>query len=322
MKKLVVLDQHVSAGSSLSYQHFSELASITCYDRTPDHLIAERVGDASYVITNKCRLDRDIFSRCRNLEYIGVVATGYNTIDIEAAREYGIAVCNAPDYSSKSVAQLVFAYILDAYSLVNEHDRRVKNGEWENCIDFSFYDERLEELDGKTLGLIGFGGIGKRVSALAHAFDMNVVVYTRTVTDQLKQEHPNISFLPLEAVLRQSDILSIHCPLTEDTRNLINGERLALMHQNAVLINTARGPVVNEQDLADALNNGTIARAYADVLSTEPPKADNPLLTAKNITITPHIAWTPRQTRARLIDIVYDNLKQYIEGTPVNRVDR
>lgn len=316
--KLVILDTFASTGQQLSYDHFSKLAELTSYERTSYHQIAERIGDAQLVITNKCMLDRAVLEQCPNLQYVGIVATGYNNIDLAYATERGITVTNVPAYSTNGVAQLVFAYMLDAYNMIREHDERVHGGEWERCEDFCFYDDRIDELYGKTIGLIGFGSIAKRVATLAHAFDMNVLVHTRTVRDEDKKAYPWVDFVNQDTLFSQSDVVSIHCPLTEETSGLIHRETLCKMKQDAILINTARGPIVNEQDLADALNQGLIRRAYADVVSVEPIQPDNPLLKAKNMVITPHIAWACRDTRVRLIEMVYQNLEQYLKGKSQN----
>lgn len=320
--KLVILDTYASTGKELDYHHFADLAEVTCYDRTPYDQIAKRIGDAELVITNKCMLDRTVLEQCPNVKYIGIIATGYNNVDLPFAAQRGITVTNVPAYSTKGVAQLVFAYILDAYSMVRKHDDRVHHGEWENCPDFCFYDDRLQELDGKTIGVVGFGSIAKRVAFLAHAFDMKVLVHTRTVREKDQKEYPYVTFTGVDELFMKSDILTIHCPLTEQTQGLVDRKHLEMMKPSAVLINTARGPIVEEQDLADALNSGVIRKAYADVVSAEPIHGDNPLLSAKNMVITPHIAWACYETRVRLIEVVYQNLKHYLAGSPVNVVNQ
>ena len=318
--KLVILDTYASTGKELSYDRFAGLASLTTYERTPYDRIVERIGDAELVITNKCLLDRAVLEQCPNLRYVGIIATGYNNIDLPEAVRRGITVTNVPAYSTKGVAQLVFAYILDAYSMVREHDRRVQAGEWERCPDFCFYDDRLQELDGKTIGIIGFGSIARRVAAIAAAFDMKVLVQTRTVREEDRAAFPWVTFTTREAVFSQSDIVTIHCPLTGETAGMVNRDTLRLMKPSAILINTARGPVVNEADLAAALRDGVIRRAYADVVSQEPVRPDNPLLHAKNMVLTPHLAWACYETRVRLIEQVYQNLKHYLEGDPIHVV--
>lgn len=319
--KLVILDTFASTGGELNYERLSSLVDLTCYDRTAYDQIVERIGDAELVITNKCLLDRAILEQCPNLQYIGIIATGYNNVDMQAARERGIVVTNVPAYSTKGVAQLVFAYILDAYSMVCAHDKRVKNGEWERCPDFCFYDTRIQELDGKTIGLFGFGSIAKRVASIAQAFDMKVLVHTRTVREEDQKAFPQVRFVDLETVLRESDIVSVHCPLTEQTEGMMNEERFRMMKPTAIFINTARGPIVKEADLRRALEEGLIAAAYVDVVSAEPIHPDNPLMGAPNMTITPHIAWAARDTRIRLIDMVCENVKAYLSGHPIHRVD-
>lgn len=319
--KLVILDTFASASNDLTYDHFSTLAELTTYERTSYEQEAHRIGGAELVITNKCVIDKAVLDQCPNLKYIGATATGYNNIDIKEAANRGIVVTNVPAYSTKAVAQQCFAYILAHYSKVMAHNDRVKQGEWEACADFCFYDSEMMELDGKVLGLIGFGSIAQRMACLARAFDMKVVCYTRTVREQYQTDFPEVSFLPLETLLRQSDILSIHCPLTEQTRGLINTSCLTLMKPSAILLNTARGPVIEEQDLTDALNHNIIKAAYVDVVSHEPIRPDNPLLKAKNIVITPHTAWAPKETRQRLIDKVYENLECFLSGNPINQVN-
>ena len=318
--KLVILDTYASTGKELSYDHFAGLAELSCYDRTPYEEVAKRIGDAELVITNKCMLDRTVLEQCPNVQYVGIIATGYNNIDLEYAAQRGITVTNVPAYSTKGVAQMVFAYILDACSMVREHDSRVHAGEWERCPDFCFYDDQLQELDGKTLGILGFGSIARRVASIAAAFDMKVLVHTRTVREEDQRAFPWVTFTALEQVFSQSDIVTIHCPLTDQTQGLVNRQTLRLMKPSAVLINTARGPIVNEAELAEALQTGVIRRAYADVVSQEPIRPDNPLLHARNMVLTPHIAWACRDTRVRLIEHVYQNLKHYLEGDPIHVV--
>lgn len=320
--KLVILDTYASTGKELSYQRFEELAELAWYERTPYERIAERIGDAELVITNKCMLDRSVLSQCPNVKYVGIIATGYNNIDLDYATERGITVTNVPAYSTKGVAQLVFAYILDAYNMVREHDERVHRGEWQNCPDFCFYDDRVQELDGKTIGIIGFGSIAKRVAKLAAAFDMKVLVQTRTIRQKDQENYPWVRFVDQTRLFSESDIITVHCPLTVETEGLINRDTLRLMKPEAILINTARGPIVKEQDLAEALNQDVIRRAYVDVVSAEPIQPDNPLLYAKNIVITPHIAWACYDTRVRLIEMVYQNLKHYLEGDPIHVVSQ
>lgn len=318
--KLVVLDSYACTSDDLSFESFGELAELTVYPATVKEQVAERIGDAELLITNKCIINREVLEQCPNLKYIGVTATGYNIIDIEACKERGIVVTNVPSYSTKAVAQQVFAYILHHANRVEKHHQRVMAGEWESCDYFCFYETGLRELDGKTIGLIGFGNIARQVTKLAQAFDMQVLVYTRTVTPQLKEAFPEVEFIGLNDLLERSDIVSIHCPLTPQTEHLLGKEQLGRMKRDALLINTARGPIINEQDVADALNQGVIGYACVDVVSEEPIKGYNPLLKAKNILITPHTAWAPKETRQRLLRVVYENLEQYLNGNAINRV--
>ncbi len=316
--KIVVLDSHSVLSGDMNLDMLHEFGEVICYDRTPAELTADRIGDAQMVITNKTVIGRDVMDACPNLEYIGLFATGYNVIDVQAAREKGIAVCNAPAYSTAGVAQLVIAFMLHFYSMADEHNQRVHAGEWQQSADFCFYNRHICELSGKTLGLIGFGNIARQVARIALAFDMNVIVYNRTIYPELEQEQ--LHFVSLQEVYHRSDIISIHCPLFEETREMINQAAINQMKPNVIIINTARGPIINEQDLADALNAGRIQGAGIDVVSVEPILADNPLLTAKNCVITPHIGWAGRESRERLLKIVYDNIKSYLEGNPINCV--
>lgn len=317
--KLVVLDSYAAVSNDLSLDCLKPLCdNMEVYDRTPAELAVERIGDAELVIVNKTVLSRAVLEQCPNVKYIGLFATGYNIIDIDYARERGIVVANAPAYSTAGVAQLVFALILHFYSMTAQHDTLVHQGNWTNCVDFCFYDPHISELYGKTIGIVGFGSIGKKVAQIARAFDMNVLVYSRTVYPEYK----DVTFVSFKELLKGSDIITMHCPLFKETERMINADAIAQMKPNALIINTARGGVIDEQALADALNAGRIAGAGVDVVSVEPIAADNPLLGAKNCVITPHIAWAGRETRARLIGIVEDNLKAFLGGNPQNNVAR
>ena len=260
--------------------------------------------------------DADVIDQCKNLKYIGIFATGYNNINLEAARDKGIIVCNAPSYSTDAVAQHTFAFILHFMNKVAQYNQSVHEDRWINSKTFSYFPYPISEVAGKILGIAGYGSIGQKVAEIARAFGMKVIVYTRT-----KKDVPGIEFVNEEDLFKNSDILTIHCPLTEETRNFVNKERIELMKRDAILINTARGPIINEQDLADALNNERIAGAGLDVLSREPMREDNPLKSAKNCVITPHIGWAPIQARERLIGIVADNIKHFIDGNPMNVVN-
>lgn len=318
--KLVVLDSFASTSTDLSFDAFAELADLTVYPQTMPHEIAERIGTADLLITNKCTITKEILDACPNLKYIGITATGYNIIDLDACKERGIVVTNVPAYSTSAVAQQVFAYLLSLANRVERHHKRVLQDEWSKSTNFCFYEPGLFELAGKTLGLFGFGDIAKRVASLAHAFDMQVCVHTRTVRETDRAAFPYVRFLSFEELLAQSDMLSIHCPLTPETEHKFNAAALAQMKHSAILINTARGPVVDEQAVADTLTSGKLAHFCADVLSAEPPAPDHPLIHAPNTLITPHTAWAPTETRKRLLSAVYDNLQSFQKGVVKNNV--
>jgi len=316
--KIVVIEGYSLNPGDLSWAGLEALGTLTMYDRTPQHLIVERCKDAEIVFTNKEPLGRNIMERLPKLKFIGVLATGYNCVDIAAARDLGIVVSNVPGYGTNSVVQLSFALLLELTLRVQDHSNAVRNGDWSRSPDFCFWNYPLIELSGKTMGIIGFGDIGKKVGDVASAFGMKVIGNSRTRTDQ--SHRSNFRWASVEELLEQSDVVSLHCPLTPDTTGLIKRDNLKRMKPSAFLLNTSRGPLIVEQDLADALNEGVIAGAGIDVLSKEPPPPDNPLLSAKNCIITPHIAWATREARIRLMDIVVSNTKAYIGGSPVNVV--
>ena len=315
--KIVILDGYTTNAGDLSWNGISELGDLTVYDRTAPGEVIDRCLGAEAVLTNKVVFTDDVMQALPQLKYIGVMATGYNVVDIEAARNRGIVVTNVPAYSTASVAQLAFAHLLNIASQVALHDSQVHEGKWVNSVDFCFYAAPLIELDGKQIGIVGLGQIGSAVARIAQAMGMKVAAYTSKSQEQLGD---GITKMSLEQLFATSDVVTLHCPLTPDTKYIVNAERLATMKPNAIIINTGRGPLVNEQDLADALNNGTIAAAAVDVLSCEPPKTDNPLLTAKNCHITPHIAWASQAARTRLIATLASNLQAFINGNPVNNV--
>lgn len=317
--KIVVLDGYTLNPGDISWDEFKKLGEVEIYDRTPKDKILERIGNSEIAITNKTPLGRDVFVKLPNLKYIGVLATGYNVVDVDAAKEFGITVTNVPDYGTMAVAQFTFALLLELCNHVWEHNAAVKNGEWTKCADFCFYKYPLIELAGKTLGIIGFGRIGKSVSDIAVAMGMNVLAYSRNRNKVIKNE--NIRYAQLEELLAESDVISLHCPLTESTRGMINENTIGKMKDGVIIINTARGPLIEEEDLAEALNNGKVAGAAVDVVSAEPIKENNPLLRAKNCIITPHIAWAPKETRERLMKIAAENLKSYLSGNPINVVN-
>lgn len=316
--KIVVLDGYTLNPGDLSWQALREAGDLAVYDRTPADLVYERSAGAGIILTNKTVLTAEMLQKLPGLKYVGVLATGYNVIDTVEAGRLGITVTNIPAYSTDSVAQLVFAFILELCFHVQKHSDSVHAGEWQRSVDFSYRKFPLAELASKTIGIIGYGNIGKKVGGIATAFGMNVVAYSRSQTGQPPQA--NFRWVTLPELFSVSDIVTVHCPLTPETKGLINAERLALMKKTAFLINTSRGPVVSETDLAEALNTDVIAGAGLDVLSSEPPSGDNPLLTAKNCIITPHIAWATLEARTRLMEMAVANLKAFLSGNPVNVV--
>ena len=314
--KTVVLDGFCLNPGDLEWTAFEQLGELAVYDRTPANLVVERSKDADALLTNKTVLNAENMSQIPNLKYVGVLATGYNVVDLEYAASRGIAVTNIPAYSTASVAQMVFAHILNITNSVEHHSQLVHNGAWSSSIDFCFWDRPQVELAGKTIGLVGLGNTGMATVRIALAFGMKVIAVTtkKNLPDGIK----SVSYNEL---WQQSDIISLHCPLSADTRNLVNASTIAQMKPSAIVINTGRGPLIDEQALADALNSGRIAAAAVDVLSTEPPAADNPLLTARNCQITPHIAWATREVRERLMGIAFENLKAFTDGRPTNVVN-
>lgn len=316
--KIVILDGYTENPGDLSWEGFEQLGELTVYDRTSltdaEEAIA-RIGEAEVVLTNKTPLTHDILSACPSVRYIGLLATGYNVVDIAAAKEKEITVCNIPTYGTSAVAQMVFALLLEICHHVGEHSQAVLNGDWTNCADFCFWNYPLIELMDKCIGIIGFGRIGQNTAQIAQAFGMKVLAYDEHVIEEAKGLGEYVS---LDELLSQSDVISLHCPLFPSTAGIINKDNIAKMKDGAIIINTSRGPLIVEQDLADALNAGKVYAAAVDVVSTEPIKADNPLLKAKNCIITPHIAWAPKESRKRLMDIAVDNLKAFLDGKPVN----
>ena len=317
--KIVVLDGYAGNPGDLSWEGAEALGECTIYDRTAPTEKLERVKDAEIVLTNKVPFCAEDFEKLPNLKYIGVLATGYNIIDTEAAKAHGVVVTNIPAYSTNYVAQMVFAHLLNITNSVQHYTDEARAGVWSRNPDFSYQDTQLMELHRKKIGIVGLGNIGKAVARIAIGFGMEVFAYTSKSHFQLP---PEIHKMELDELFRECDIISLHCPLTPATNNLVNAERLKTMKPTAILINTSRGPVVNEQDLADALNNGTIYAAGVDVLSEEPAKADNPLLTARNCYITPHIAWATKDARIRLMQMTIDNLQAFLNGQPINVVNK
>uniref|UniRef100_UPI00404A615B D-2-hydroxyacid dehydrogenase n=1 Tax=Cephaloticoccus sp. TaxID=1985742 RepID=UPI00404A615B len=312
--KIVVLDGHVLNPGDLDWSALQALGSCEIHDRTPADQIVARATGADVVLTNKCPLSAETIAQLPGLKFIGVLATGYNVVDVAAAKTRGIAVSNVPIYGTKSVAQHVFALILEHTQHVGAHAAAVQAGRWSRNPDWCFWDSPLVELDGRVLGIVGYGRIGQAVSDLGRAFGMQVIVHSRSAK-------PGVEQVGLDELFQRSDVVSLHCPLTPETEGLVNAARLGLMKRTALLVNTGRGPLVVEADLAATLNAGLIGGAALDVLSTEPPKPDNPLPTAKNCLVTPHLAWATHAARSRLLNTVVANVRAFIDGSPQNVVN-
>lgn len=315
--KIVVLDGYGLNPGDLSWSGWEALGELKVYDRTSPSELLERSEGAEVLITNKTLITANDMALLPELKYIGVLATGYNVVDIDEAKARGIVVTNIPAYSTASVAQMVFAHILNITQRVGYYADENIRGRWTNNADFCYWDTNLVELDGKKMGIVGYGNIGKATARIALAFGMEVLAYTSKEQKDLPQ---GVKKATLDELFAESDVISLHCPLTPDTKELVNANRLKAMKPNAILVNTGRGPLINEQDLADALNEGRIAGAGLDVLSVEPSVAGNPLLSAKNCFITPHIAWAAKEARTRLMDIAINNLRSYQEGNIINNV--
>jgi glycerate dehydrogenase len=317
--KICVLDGQTLNPGDLSWNELEQIGETKIYDRTPVDLIVERAEGAEIVLTNKTPLNRATLERLPNTKYIGVLATGYDVVDVQAAKELGKIVTNIPSYSTASVAQMVFALLLEHCHRVQRHSDAVMQGDWSNSIDFCFWNYPLIELSGKTMGIIGLGTIGLETAKIASAFGMRILAYNRS---RREVDLPNFEYVELDELLKASDVVSLHCPSTPETEGIINSEKLALMKSTAILINTSRGKLINSQDLADALNAGVIQGAGLDVLPAEPPEATNPLLSAKNCIITPHIAWATKEARGRLLNIAVGNVKAYTSENPINVVNK
>ena len=317
--KIIVLDGYGLNPGDLTWKGFEELGELTVYDRTFPSELLERAAGAEALVTNKTLITSENMDALPDLKYIGVLATGYNVVDIDAAKARGIVVTNIPAYSTASVAQMVFAHILNITQRVGYYADENKQGRWTKNADFCYWDTHLVELQGKKMGIVGFGNIGQATARIAQAFGMEVCVYSSKPQFALPS---GIKKMELDELFGECDVVSLHCPLTPDTKEMVNAERLSKMKPNAILINTGRGPLINEQDLADALNEGKIAAAGLDVLSVEPSVEGNPLLDARNCFITPHIAWATLEARTRLMDIAVQNLKYYQKGQIVNNVAR
>ena len=317
--KIVVLDGATLNPGDLSWDDLAREGQLTVHDRTPPELVIERIGDAEIIFTNKTVLTREIIAACPRVRFIGLLATGYNVVDIAAAREKGIDVCNIPTYGTQSVAQFAAALLLELCHRVGRHADDVRAGNWGKCVDFCYWLNPLTELDGKTLGLIGFGRIGQAFARIAQALGMKVVVFDKAVNPALESE--TLKYVTLDELYATADVISLHCPLFDDNKGMINAAAIARMKPGVMLINTSRGPLINEQDLAGALAAGRVAGAAVDVLSGEPAKPDNPLLSAPNCLVTPHIAWATKEARERLMGIAVDNVVAFKKGAPQNVVN-
>jgi len=316
--KIVILDGYTENPGDLSWESMEKLGELKVYNRTPTNQIVERIGDADVVIVNKTPISAQTIAACTGIKYIGVLATGYNIVDVEAAKAKKIKVTNVPTYGTAAVGQFAIALLLEICHHVGHHSKAVLEGRWEKNPDWCFWDYPLIELAGKTIGIIGFGRIGQTTATIAKAMGMNVLAF---------DEHPNdtgkaiADYVSLDELYAKSDVISLHCPLFPSTEGIINKNSIAKMKNGIIILNNSRGPLIVEQDLADALNSGKVYAAGLDVVSTEPVKAGNPLLKAKNCLITPHISWAPKESRQRLMDIAVSNLESYISGNPINMVN-
>ncbi len=319
MSKIVILDGYAANPGDISWEPLKEFGEVVLYDRTKPEEVIERISGADFVFTNKVPITAESMDSCPTLKWIGVLATGYNIVDVAYAKEKGIPVTNIPAYSTDTVAQNVFAHLFNITNRVADHAASIRDGKWARCKDFTFWDYPQMEMAGKTLGIVGFGSIGKKVASIARAFGMKVLVFTRTPDPSLECE--GLTFCDKETLLKESDVVSLHCPLTDATREMINKESLALMKPTAILINTGRGPLINEADLAEALKAGKIYGAGLDVLCKEPPEAGNPLFECENCFISPHVSWASDAARVRLHKIAFDNIRSFVEGKPVNVVN-
>ena len=317
--KIVVLDGYTLNPGDLNWDRIAEFGELTVYDRCAPDEIVPRIAGAEIIFVNKTPITADTLNRCPSIRFIGILATGFNIVDIKTARERGVPVANIPSYGTDAVAQHVFALLLEICNHVSIHDTAVKKGEWASSLDFCIWKTQLIELAGKTMGIIGFGRIGRAVAKIAGAFGMNVLVYD--INPIPASDSGPACCVNIDECLSGADVISLHCPLTPETEGIINRDNIAKMKSNAILINTSRGGLVNESDLADALNSGRIYAAAVDVVSVEPIQSGNPLLKAKNIIITPHIAWAPKEARIRLMNIAADNLEAFLQGRPINIVN-
>lgn len=318
--KIVILDGYTLNPGDLTWERIQTLGELTVYDRTPHEQIVERALGAEIIFTNKTPLNAATLKQLPGLKYIGVLATGYNVVDTETAKKLGITVTNIPTYGTAAVAQFTLALLLEMCHHVWAHSEAVKQGAWSNSPDFCFWNYPLIELAGKTMGIIGFGRIGQAVAEVVQGLGMKVLAYDNKPNKSL--ENPNLKYAELDELLAQSDVISLHCPLFENNKGMINEKTITQMKDGVMIINTSRGPLIDEAALTVALNSGKVSGAAVDVLSIEPPKPDNPLLTAKNCIITPHIAWAPKESRCRLMNIAADNLEQFLANNPINVVNK
>ena len=318
--KLVVLDGYTLNPGDLNWEGIKKFGNLEVHDRTAESLIVERCKGAEIIFTNKTPLRESVLSQLPDLKYIGVLATGYNVVDVDYAKTRGIAVANVPGYGTASVVQMTFALLLELCQHVQSHSDSVRQGDWASSPDFCYWNYPLIELEGKSIGIIGFGSIGQKVADIATAFGMNIIGFSRTRSDQSHRK--NFKWAELDDLLKESDVVSVHCPLFPETQGIINKGSLRLMKRTAFFLNTSRGPLMVDQDLADALNEGIIAGAGIDVLSVEPPSANNPLFKAKNCLITPHIAWATKEARSRLMGIAENNLSSFLNQKPINIVNK
>lgn len=319
MMKIVVLDGYTLNPGDLNWNELGALGELKVYDRTPPDQVIERIGDADVVYVNKVQITQEILDACPNIKFIGELATGYNNIDIIAAKNKNIPVCNIPTYGTNGVAQFTIALLLELCHHIGSHSDAVKRGEWTNSADWCFWNHPMVELEGKTIGIIGFGRIGQRTAKIAQALGMKVLALSNSKKEELETD--TCKYAVLDELLAKSDVISLHCPLFPETKGIINKNTIEKMKTGVMILNTSRGPLIVEEDLRDALNNGKVAGAACDVASIEPIQEDNPLLGAKNIVITPHIAWAAIESRQRLMDIAVNNLKSFMEGNPINVVN-
>lgn len=316
--KIVILDGYTENPGDLSWEAFEALGEVAVYDRTPEDKITERIGDAEIVIINKTPISRETLSACGNIRYVGVLATGFNVVDIKACKEAGVVVANIPTYGTDAVGQFAIALLLEICHHVAHHSNAVHEGRWSRSEDWCFWDYPLIELAGKTMGIIGFGRIGRATGRIAKAMGMRVIAYDGYPCDEGRELGEYVS---LDGLLAQSDVIALHCPLTPENTGLICKATIDKMKDGVIILNNSRGPLINEEDLADALNLGKVYAAGLDVVGAEPITMDNPLLKAENCFITPHISWAPRESRKRLMDLAADNLKAFLAGNPINVVN-